>query len=181
MNPKKRADLVLHPVRLRILSLLGTRSLTAGQMAAMLPDIPQATLYRQLKALEEAEFITIIDSRPVRGTVEKVYGLEPSSPVHFESRHVREFSKEDHQKYFSAFLGSLFSSFINVTDHLEEHPEFLERLGYRSRSLRIPENSLPQFQKDYLALLEKYNALAEESGEVYQLSTVLIPEVNYES
>ncbi|MBF9017719.1 MULTISPECIES: helix-turn-helix domain-containing protein [unclassified Oceanispirochaeta] len=181
MNTKKRADLVLHPVRLRIISLLSALELTAGQIAAKLPDVPQATLYRHLKSLENASLINVVDSHPVRGTVEKIYGLRDSAAVNFDQDDAGKFSREDHQKYFSAFLGSLFNSFMNIVNSLDEHPELLGRLGYRTRAVEIPAGQLADFQKDYLALLEKYGSSEEGIKERYLLSTVIVPEVNYES
>ena len=153
----------------------------AGQIAAKLPDIPQASLYRHLRSLENASLINIVDSHPVRGTVEKVYGLRESAPVNFDKDDADKFSSEDHQKYFSAFLGSLFNSFMNIANSLDEHPELLSRLGYRTRAVEIPKGQLADFQKDYLALLEKYNSSGEGIKEHYLLSTVIVPEVNYES
>lgn len=181
MKTKKRADLVLHPVRLRIISILSSSELTAGQIAGMLPDIPQATLYRHLKSLENASLINVVDSHPVRGTVEKVYGLRTAASVSFDTEDAKNFTKDDHQKYFSAFLGSLFSSFMNVVDSLDENPKLLERLGYRTRSVEIPKGKIKDFQKDYLALLKKYSSSEEGIKERYLLSTVMVPEVNYES
>ena len=47
-------ELVLHPVRLRIVqAFLGTPSLTTAQLRERLPDVPAATLYRQVATLVE--------------------------------------------------------------------------------------------------------------------------------
>lgn len=181
MSGRNRADIVLHPVRLRILSLLGNRDLTTGKMSALLPDIPQATLYRHLRTLDKASLITVVDSRAVRGTVEKVYGLHKSASLHFDKMEAAAFTKNDHQKYFSAFLGSLLSSFMSVADALDDHPELLDRLGYRTRSIQIPKGKFPDFQKEFQDLLEKYTKTEDGACEGFQLSTVIIPEVDYES
>jgi hypothetical protein len=43
------ADLLLHPVRLRIVqAFLGDRALTTGDLRAELPDVPPASLYRHV-------------------------------------------------------------------------------------------------------------------------------------
>ena len=50
-----RANLLLHPVRLRILkAFVGDRALTTGQLAAEMPDIPAGTLYRHVERLADA-------------------------------------------------------------------------------------------------------------------------------
>lgn len=74
--PGTRADLVLHPVRLRLLqAFLGGRRLTAGQLARELPDVAQAGLYRHLRRLVDGEVLTVVAERQTRGAVERTYAL----------------------------------------------------------------------------------------------------------
>ena len=69
------AEVVLHPVRLRIVQKLGGRELTTGALRKELPDITQATLYRHVSALIDAEIVTVVDERRVRGTIERTLAL----------------------------------------------------------------------------------------------------------
>src|SRR5258708_953802 len=70
-------DLILHPVRLRILLLVAGTRLTAQQITQMMPDVPQATLYRQIHQLVDGGLLIIDETRPVRGgVVEKVYTVK---------------------------------------------------------------------------------------------------------
>src|SRR5690349_5071480 len=75
MSVPTRSHLILHPLRLRLLQTLAGRQLTASALGAALPEVPQATLYRHLKALVEGEVLEIVAERPVRGAVERVYAL----------------------------------------------------------------------------------------------------------
>lgn len=69
------ADIVLHPVRLRIVQQLGGRQLTTAALREELPDITQATLYRHVAALIAAQIVTVVDERRVRGTIERTLAL----------------------------------------------------------------------------------------------------------
>ena len=70
------ADLVLHPVRLRILqAFLGGRHLTTGDLARELPDVAQAGLYRHVRSLAEGGVLEVVRERQVRGAVERTYAL----------------------------------------------------------------------------------------------------------
>lgn len=69
-------SVLMHPVRLRLvqrLALLGTA--TVQELAAALPDIPRASLYRHLRTLTELGYLTVVEETRVRGTVERTYAL----------------------------------------------------------------------------------------------------------
>jgi DNA-binding transcriptional ArsR family regulator len=70
------ADLILHPVRLRILqAFLGGRHLTTGDLARELPDVAQAGLYRHVSRLADGGVLEVVSERRVRGAVERTYAL----------------------------------------------------------------------------------------------------------
>jgi len=49
-----KADLILHPVRMRMIIVLSGRQLTPKQLATELKDVASATLYHHLNLLTEA-------------------------------------------------------------------------------------------------------------------------------
>ena len=70
------ADLLLHPVRLRIVeAFLGDRALTTTQLRAELPDVPAGSLYRHVAKLVDAGVLSVVGERRVRGAVERTYVL----------------------------------------------------------------------------------------------------------
>ena len=70
------ADLLLHPVRLRIVkAFLGERALTTGQLAEELEDVPSGSLYRHVALLVKAGVLQVVAERRVRGAVERTYML----------------------------------------------------------------------------------------------------------
>lgn len=70
------ADLLLHPVRLRIVkAFLGDRALTTAQLAAELDDVPTGSLYRHVALLTRAGVLQVVAERRVRGAVERTYTL----------------------------------------------------------------------------------------------------------
>src|ERR1700689_4133268 len=70
------ADLLLHPVRLRIVkAFLGDRALTTAQLAAELDDVPAGSLYRHIALLTKAGVLQVVAERRVRGAVERTYAM----------------------------------------------------------------------------------------------------------
>jgi len=182
-NQKKRADLVIHPVRLRLISLLNGRHLTARELAAQMPEVPQATLYRHLSRLEKAGLIRVAESRPVRGTLEKIYTLGDAEGARFSEEDIREFTREDHERYFSAFIAGLYSGFTGMMEKAADQPELLGQMGYHTSPIILDPEQLPDLQRDLMEVLDRYTALQEQKPESrrFYLSTVFLPEVNHES
>ena len=70
-----KLDLIVHPVRSRIVVAVSGRSLTTREIAKVLPDVPVPTLYRHVRVLDEAGILRCTGERKVRGTVERSYTL----------------------------------------------------------------------------------------------------------
>jgi hypothetical protein len=101
------ADLLLHPVRLRIVqAFLGDRALTTGALAAELADVPPATLYRQVARLVDAGVLQVAAQRQVRGTVERTYVLRSSAAL-ITPDQIARMSVDDMRQAFLAFVAGL--------------------------------------------------------------------------
>ena len=109
-------DLLLHPVRLRILrTFLDGHPATTAQLRERLPDIPPATMYRHVAALAAAGVLEVLDEKRVRGAVERTYRV---SWQHTElAPEVRAtMTTEDHRRAFTAFVGGLLADFDRYLD-----------------------------------------------------------------
>jgi len=98
-------DLLLHPIRLRIITAISTERVTAKDLAKALPDIPQTTLYRHINALVDGGVLQIVDEIPQRGTVERVFGFE--TPPSLTQEDLKGLSKEKYQRAFTLILSTL--------------------------------------------------------------------------
>jgi hypothetical protein len=105
---ESKADVIFHPVRMRIVqALFGDRTLTAHQIADVLEGPSIATLYRHLNRLVAAEVIRVVEERPVRGTLEKVYALANDQAATFSAEEVRQSSPDEQRHNFNILLGTL--------------------------------------------------------------------------
>src|SRR5215472_4321535 len=110
------ADLLLHPVRLRIVqAFLGDRALTTSQLGAELADIPTASLYRHVARLVDAGVLAVVAERRVRGAVERTYVLRVMS-ASIGLDEVAGMSAEDHHRAFMAFVAGLLADFDRYLD-----------------------------------------------------------------
>lgn len=108
---KIKEDLLLHPVRLRILIGTAAREVTAQQLADEMPDIPQATLYRNIKTLTAAGFLTVVRERRVHNTVEKTYALAKQGLM-LTPEDLKNATTEDYVRLITQYLGTLMGYYM---------------------------------------------------------------------
>ena len=144
MNPTR--DLLLHPLRLRIVQALVGQSMTAGELHDNLGDTPPATLYRHLKQLETGGLITVIDERPVRGVVERTYAVV-SEAVSLGQEDLGDATADDHFRYFGVFVATLLADFAA---YLETGDRDLaaDRVGYRQVPLWLTDDEFDQMVEE---------------------------------
>jgi len=169
------ADLLLHPLRLRIVqAFLGDRQLTTGQLRAELGDIAPATLYRQVAVLVKAGVLLAIDERPVRGTVERTYALSMQD-AQVSAEDLRAMRPEDHRRAFLGFIAGLIADFDS---YLATGDVDLERdvAGYRSVGLWLTNEEMISLVAEIGAAVQSRAMNHPAFGRTRRmLSTVLIP------
>jgi len=75
-SAKESQRLLLNQVRHRILQYIHHHgNATVREIGAALSDIPQATMYRQVRLLNESGLIKVSGERQIRGTLEHTYVL----------------------------------------------------------------------------------------------------------
>lgn len=101
------ADLLLHPVRLRIVkAFLGDRALTTGQLAAELDDVPPGSLYRHVALLTNAGVLQVVAERRVRGAVERTYTLRLFA-ARIGPDEAKAMTAEQHGQAFMAYVAGM--------------------------------------------------------------------------
>src|SRR5579884_2586797 len=105
------ADLLLHPVRLRIVqAFLGERALTTSQLADELDDVPAGSLYRHVAMLTNAGVLQVVAERRVRGAVERTYMLRLHA-AQIQPDQLAAMTPEQHAQGFMAFVAGLLADF----------------------------------------------------------------------
>ena len=101
------ADLLLHPVRLRIVqAFLGDRALTTAQLAAELSDVPTGSLYRHVALLTKAGVLHVVAERRVRAVVERTYMLRIVA-AQIQPGEVAAMTPEQHLQAFIAYVAGM--------------------------------------------------------------------------
>jgi DNA-binding transcriptional ArsR family regulator len=126
----QRLALLLHPVRLRLVHAMRTGgSLTTRELCARLPELPKATVYRQVERLARGGVLEIESERRVRGAVERRYRLVPEAAA-VSAADARSMTVEDHRRVFPAAMAALMADFDAYLGRPGADP-FADQVSYR--------------------------------------------------
>ena len=145
------ADLLLHPVRLRIVkAFLGDRALTTRQLAAELPDVPAASVYRHVGRLAEAGVLHVVAERRVRGITERTYMLRLYA-AQIQPGEVAAMSLEEHGSAFLAYVAGLLGDFDRYRATKPDEPA-RDGAGYRVAAMWLTDAELAEYQREVAAI-----------------------------
>ena len=145
------ANVLLHPVRLRIVkAFLGDRALTTRQLAAELPDVPAASVYRHVGRLAEAGVLHVVAERRVRGITERTYMLRLYA-AQIQPGEVAAMTSEEHGSAFLAYVAGLLGDFDRYLATEPAQPE-RDGAGYRVAAMWLTDAELADYQRDLVAI-----------------------------
>ncbi len=139
----KKVDLILHPVRLQILSTLSGRNLSTQEIAEKLYTIPISTLYRQMRVLLNANLIQVGETRLIKGTQEKVFRL--STSLHLDENEMKPSSNEQQLQYFLNFILSTLAGFSRYLNQPGEKNIAADFVGYTEQYFHANNQELTEF------------------------------------
>ena len=146
------SDLLLHPVRLRIVqAFLGRGELTTAALREHLSDVSPATLYRQVTTLLEAGILEVADERKIRGAVERTLVLHaPNASLGPDE--AAAMTPEEHRRGFVTFVAGLIGDFDRYLAS-EDVDLARDRAGYRQYAVHLTDEELDEFIADLRAVI----------------------------
>lgn len=168
-------QVLLHPVRLRIAqAFLGDRTLTTTDLRAELPDVPPATLYRQVATLVDGGVLEVADEHRVRGAVERTYRLRAGA-AHVDADAASAMTTEDHRSGFLTFALGLLADFDRYLA-LGDVEVARDLVGYRKNAMYLTDEETAELIADLRAVLAPRFEQGPGPGRRRRLlSTVLLP------
>jgi hypothetical protein len=169
------ADLLLHPVRLRIIqAFLGDRALTTADLRKELPDVPPASLYRHVARLVDAGVLGVVNERRVRGALERTYVLRLSAAsVNLDE--LERMTREEHRQAFMAFMAALLGDFDRYLSR-DNFDLVRDGVSYRIAGLWLDDAELAELGREIVRVLQPRLANPPRPGRRRRiLGTVMIP------
>lgn len=169
-----KRDLLLHPIRLKIVQVMVKRPMTAGDLMDELPDVAQATLYRHLKALVDGGLLEIVDEQPVRGGVERTYATVQSAAM-LSYEDMADLDPDEQFRYFATFVGMLLTDFSTYL--AGDHPDLdKDRVGYTQAPLWLTTDEFDELANELRAVIEpRLSNEPRPDRRRHLLNTIVLP------
>jgi DNA-binding transcriptional ArsR family regulator len=116
--------------------------MTPGEIQGQLSDVPQASLYRHINALEQGGLLAIVDRRPVRGGVERTYAVVEEA-VSLQQEDLEGATPDELFRHFATFVGTLLTDFgaYLTTSQLDLSAD---RVGFRQAPLWLTDQEFDE-------------------------------------
>jgi len=147
------ANLLLHPVRLRIVkAFLGDRALTTSQLAAELADVPAASIYRHVARLTGAGVLQVVAERRVRGAVERTYTLRAAA-AQIGLGEVAAMTPDEHMAAFTAYVAGMLADADRYLSTGTPDPR-KDLADYRAGAMWLTDAEFAAFLRDLAAVFQ---------------------------
>ena len=138
----KIMECITNPVKCKLLlEIYSQERATAKHLSDVLSDIPQATLYRNLKKMLNDGLIKVVEKKQVRGTVESTYALALNLNSEFEAI-LAENSGPLYMQLFMQDMSGFSLSHLYLSDE-----ELIELMKNISNIIKTVEKNEPKTER----------------------------------
>ncbi|MGF9909826.1 helix-turn-helix domain-containing protein [Brevibacillus porteri] len=172
---KNNADILLHPVRMRIVQALLEEKMTVYQLINKLGNVPQATMYRQLSTLVDASLVKVSEERLVRGTPEKIYSVEEEH-LRLSKQDIAAHSQDEHLRFFMVYNAHLLTEMQQYLLSRDVENYIEDGFRYGITPLHLSEEEKKEFFDRYRALIGEFaSKKPSPDRKLIKLATTFIP------
>lgn len=152
MDKTPKVELILHPVRLRIIQALSGRTLTIPQLIKALPDLPPNFVELHMETLKENGMVKQIED----GSYGIVKGQDTLSDDELSA-----ITPEQYIHYFNVFVTGLqqnFANYVNATGGMKDCEMYFDEYFYMS------DEEYGEFMTQVLELFQKTQYTRHSAG-----------------
>lgn len=168
---KDITEIMLNPVRMRIIQTLATRAgITANEICERISDVPRTTLYRHINILLEANVLTVVAEKKIRGSYERTLALNMDGIVHHNT------SENIPQQAFS-FLMNIYTKFEKYFSGENNLPGN-NKIFFNNTVMMMDDQEFDQFLSELQTLLVKYHNDVADGRKPRDISIISSPVEN---
>ena len=161
-------DIMLNSTRMRIVQTLVSReNMTANEICQVINDVPRTTLYRHINILIEANILTIVAERKIRGSMERTLALN-----------INELSAtpnlENIPKQAFGFLMRIYAKFEHYFCKDDSVPAN-NKIFFNNTVMMMDDCEFDQFLSELQRLLVKYHYEVADGRKPRDISIISAP------
>lgn len=167
-------SIMLNPTRMRIVQTFALRNnMTTIEVCEVIHDVPRTTLYRHINILIEANILTIVEEKKIRGSVERILALninEINTPNDSENISQQAFG----------FLMGIYSKFEKYFDK-DGLVSGNNKVFFNNTVMMMTDGEFDEFLSNLQVLLVRYHYEAADGRKPRDISIISAPptEDNY--
>lgn len=177
-----KIEILMHPVRMKICQALmrnKENGLTPLEMVKIIKDVPQATLYRHIQVMLEADIIYVIKEKRVKSVSEKYYAINEEE-AKIDVSEWKKLSDKEKLDYISYYQLSLMTQYQSYLKKLNDQNSQEDGATFSVVELKIDDERFIQFQNELNTLVTKYYLAQNKDNEidapVRTVAITIIPE-----
>lgn len=161
-------SIMLNPTRMRIVQAFASRnSMTANEVCEVIHDVPRTTLYRHINILIEANILTIVEEKKIRGSVERTLALN------INGINIPNDSKNISQQAFG-FLMGIYSKFEKYFDK-DGLVSGNNKVFFNNTVMMMTDGEFDEFLSNLQVLLARYHYEAADGRKPRDISIISAP------
>lgn len=150
------SDLLLHPVRWRIVQRVLGREVTTTELRAELPDVSTSTLYRQVATLIDAGVLRVVREARTNGPTERTLALHrPDDHRAAADAEAATMSADQHRGALNLLLAQITRDFERAVER-GDLPARAAELSYGQTPLYLRPEQLRELQAELERILAQY-------------------------
>ncbi len=161
-------NIMLNPVRMRIIQALATKeSSTTNEICEKISDIPRTTLYRHINILLEANVLTVVSEKKIRGSYERTLALNTNEVVQHNTL------ENIPQQAFSFLMNTYakFENYFSSENKLHEN----NKVFLNNTVMMMDDQEFDQFLSELQTLFIKYHYEMAEGRKPRDISIISSP------
>ncbi len=170
-------DLVLHPIRWRIVQRALHREVTTAQLREELPDIAQTTLYRHVATLLQAGVLRVVREERIRGTIERTYAIAELDALRERSdAEGRTMTADQLRGGLTLMLAQIAADFERLAAYGDLAPSY-DYLSFGQTAVHLRPEDVPKLSEELLRVLAAYTEPpADRTARRVVLSVIAVPD-----
>jgi hypothetical protein len=166
-------SLVFHPVRMRIITAVSGRLLTTRELLKAIPEIPQATLYRHVRALINGGVLEVVEERKIRGVEERVFKMK--APPSVTRRDLTGKTKAELEQMGMVFVSGLLSDIRRYLHGKRQVDPFRDGVQLNKVTLHMNDAELAKLNGEVIRLIltaVKKKPAAGRKGRIFSYTII---------